>query len=212
MAGAPVPSPHRRPQLRALAVLLGTGALLLSGCGGSDAGTTAASGRTASPPAHDLPGIKGERIGSEAATGQHLSRVDCAALRRRAEAQTGRRLALHAEPTPPSSRCRLTAAGVAIGVYLDSARSAHQRYLNRMVEQNQFGLPDLGRVPHPVPHIGDPAPGDQNASWVPAFRTLFATRGNRWLTVAYAVDGVPRPRARADATALARLGFRFTAH
>ena len=206
MAGAPVPRTHSRAS--ALAVLLGTGALLLAGCGGSG-GTTRAGG--ASAPEHNLPGAKGERIGVEAASSQRLSRADCEALRRRAEAQAGRRLGLFDEPSPPSSRCRLTAGGVQIGVYLDSGRSAHQRYLNRMVEQNQFGAPDPGRMVHPVPNVGDPAPGDQNASWVPNLSSLFATRGNRWLTVAYSVEGVGSARARERAAALARLGFRLSA-
>jgi hypothetical protein len=189
-------------------VLLGAGALLLAGCGGSGG----ASGTTAGgAPAHNLPGAKGERIGKEAATSQHVSRTDCEALRRRAEAQTGRRLALFDEPTPHSSRCRLTAAGVTIGVYLDSGRSARQRYKNRMTEQNQFGAPDPSRTVHPVAGVGDPAPGSQNASWVPGLGTLFAVRGNRWLTVAYSVDGLAPPQARARAAALARLGFRLTA-
>jgi hypothetical protein len=190
----------------ALGVLLGTGALL-GGCGGSGGAASTSAGA----PAHNLPGMKGERIGKEAATSQHLSRGDCVALRRLAEAQTGRRLAPSDEPTPPSSRCRLTGAGVLIGVYLDSGRSAHQRYLNRMVEQDQFGTPHQGQMTHPVPHVGDPAPGDQNASWVPDLGSLFASRGNRWLTVTYSVAGVPSPQARERAAALARLGFRLTA-
>jgi hypothetical protein len=207
VAGSPVPRPHVRAL--ALAVLLGTGALLPSACGGSGGGTSTAT--APGPSARNLPGVKGERIGKEAPTSQHLSAADCQSLRRAAEAQTGRQLALSDEPTPPSSRCRLTAAGVLIGVYLDSGRSAHQRYLNRMVEQNQFGTPDQSRMTHPVPGVGDPAPGDQNASWVPGLGSLFAARGNRWLTVAYSVAGVPSPQARARAAALARLGFRLTA-
>ena len=206
MPGAPLSSSHRHAR-SALAVLLGMGALALAACGGS--GET--SGSEAAAPAHNLPGMKGERIGKEAATTQHLSRADGAARRRRAEAQAGQPLAPSSEPTPPSSRCRLTGKGVAIGIYLDSGRSAHQRYLNRMTEQNQFGAPDPGRVTHPVPKVGDPAPDDQNASWVPDLGSLFATRGNRWLTVSYSVAGFPSPRARADAAALARLGFRLTA-
>ena len=184
-------------------------AALLAGCGGS--GDTTGAGTSGAHPGHSLPGAKGERIGEETASSQHLSRPDCESLRRRAEAQAGRRLALYSEPTPPSSRCRLTAAGATIGVYLDSGRSAHQRYLNRMVEQNQFGAPDPSRTTHPVPHVGDPAPGNQNASWVPGLGSLFAARGNRWLTVAYSVEGLPSPRARDRAAVLARLGFRLSA-
>lgn len=181
------------------------------GSGGGGGGTDASSaGITGSPPRHEA-GPRGEAISGEAASSLHLSRADCLALRRRAEAQSGRHLALFGEPTPPSSRCRFTAPGATIGVYLDSGHAARQRYLNRMVEQNQFGAPDPGRVTHPVPGVGDPAPGNQNASWVPDLGSLFAVRGNRWLTVAYAVAGVSTPRSLARAAALARLGFQLTA-
>jgi hypothetical protein len=202
-----------------LAVLLT--AALLAGCGGS--GDTTGAGTSGSAPRHEV-GPRGEEIGGEAASALHLSRSDCTALQRRALPQRGRWAdsgkhgheigpsALHAEPTPPSSRCRFTAPGVTIGVYLDSGHAARQRYLNRMVEQNQFGAPDPGRLTHPVPGVGDPAPGDQNASWVPALGTLFAVRGNRWLTVAYSVAGLSSPQSLARAAALARLGFRLTAH
>lgn len=191
---------------------------LLAGCGGS--GDTTATEATSSRPRDGsfyvdpepgYRGPKGEDLEGEAATSAHLSGADCEALRRRAEAQTGGRLAAYSEPTPPSSRCRLTAAGAAIGIYLDAGRSARQRYLNRMVEQNQFGAPDPSRITHPVPGVGDPAPGNQYASWVPGLGSLFAVRGSRWLTVAYAVDGVSSTQARDRAAALARLGFRLTA-
>lgn len=188
-------------------------AALLAGCGGSggdgSTGDSAAGGATTGP--NTMVGVRGERSGQEAATTLHLSRADCEALRRRAEAQTGGPLAAVAEPTPPSSRCRLTGRGVHIGVYLDSGRSARQRYKNRMTEQNQFGAPDPRKTTHPVANVGDPAPGNEFASWVPGLGTLFAARGNRWLTVAYEERGLPSPAARDRAAALARLGFRLTA-
>jgi hypothetical protein len=188
-----------------LAALFAT--TLLIGCGGSD--DAAGTGNTGSLPKHEI-GPRGERIGEEAASSLHLSPDDCAALRRRAEAQSGRHLTARGEPTPPSSRCRLTAPGVTIGVYLDAGHAARQRYLNRMVEQNQFGAPDPGRITHPVAGVGDPSPGNQYASWVPDLGTLFAARGNRWLTVAYSVAGFSSPRSLARAAALARLGFKLT--
>jgi hypothetical protein len=198
----------RRPAAALLAATL-IAAALLAGCGG--AGGTTGAGTASAPAANDgYRGAKGERIGAEAASSLDISRADCEALRHRAEAQAGRRLALSTEPTPPSSRCRLTAPGTTIGIYLDSGRSAHQRYLNRMVEQDQFGAPDPDRITHPVPHVGDPAPGNQNASWVPGLGSLFATRGNRWLTVTYSIDGVAAAQARARAAVLARLGFRLS--
>lgn len=180
-------------------------AALLGGCGGSG-GTTV----TGSLPRHEV-GPRGEEIGGEAASLLHISQADCAVLQRRAEAQSGRALARHSEPTPPSSRCRLTAPGVTIGVYLDAGHAARQRYLNRMVEQNQFGAPDPGRITHPVAGVGDPSPGNQYASWVPDLGSLFAARGNRWLTVAYSVAGVSSPQSLQRAKVLARLGFRLSA-
>ena len=190
-----------------LAVSFCTAALLV-GCGGS--GDTTRAGTSGSAPRHET-GPRGEQIGGEAASSLHLSQPDCAALQRRAEAQSGRALTLHSEPTPPSSRCRLTAPGVTIGVYLDSGHAARQRYLNRMVEQNQFGAPDPGRITHPVAGVGDPSPGNQYASWVPDLGSLFAARGNRWLTVAYSVPAPPRRNRCERAQALARLGFRLSA-
>jgi hypothetical protein len=180
--------------------------LVVAGCGGGGGDTSAATGAEQG----QLPGVRGEHIGTEAAGTLHISGPDCDALRKLAEGQAHTGLEEKSEPTPPSSRCRLTAPGVRIGVYLDNGRSAHQRYENRMVEQDQFGAPDPGKITHGVPHVGDPAPGNQNASWVPDLASLFAARGNRWLTVAYSADGVDNADARDRAAALARAGFRLT--
>jgi hypothetical protein len=179
--------------------------LALSGCGGGGE-TSASTGAERG----QLPGVRGEHIGTEAAGTLHISSSDCGALRKLAESQTHTGLDEKSEASPPSSRCRLTAPGVRIGIYLDNGRSAHQRYENRMVEQDQFGAPDPGKLAHAVPHVGDPAPGNQNASWVPDLASLFAARGNRWLTVAYSADGVDNAHARDRAAALARAGFRLT--
>ena len=46
---------------------------------------------------------------------------------------------------------------------------------------------------------------------MPAYDTLFAVRGDRWLTVAYSRAGVPTPRLLAEAASLARLAFRLSA-
>lgn len=186
--------------------------LFLAGCGGS--GDTASGSSTtaaATAPPQTMVGPRGERQGQEPATTLHVSRADCATLRKRAEAQTGRHLGLFDEPTPPSSRCRLDGPGVRIGVYLDSGRSARQRYKNRMTEQNQFGAPDPRKTTHPVANVGDPAPDNEFASWVPGLGTLFAARGNRWLTVTYDEEGLSSAAARDRAAELARLGFRLTA-
>jgi hypothetical protein len=95
-------------------------------------------------------------------------------------------------------------------VYLDVGHAARQRYENRITEQVQFGAPDRSKLPRPVPNVGDPGAYDHFASWVPALDTLFAVRGNRWLTVAYSRAGVPTPRLLAEAAALAPLAFRLS--
>jgi hypothetical protein len=168
----------------------------LAACGGGSSGVT-----PQAPPSSFLErGIRGERSGGEPPGTSHLSRADCAALARRAQMQTGMRLRFASRPQPPLSRCHLTGSGVAVNVYLDTAHAAHQRYENRVVEQAQFGAPDPARVPHPA---------GTHASWVPAFSTLFAVRGNRFLTVAYSVAGLSRPARRRAAESLARQAFRL---
>jgi hypothetical protein len=116
----------------------------------------------------------------------------------------------HSEPTPPLSHCQLTGPGLDVNVYLDVGHAARQRYEYRMTEQVQFGAPDPRKLPYPVPDVGDPGAYDHFASWVPALDTLFAVRGNRWLTVAYSRAGVPTARLLAEAAALARLAFRLS--
>jgi hypothetical protein len=203
------------------------------GCGSSGSGTTggatapaggphAAGGRTASSGAggrtgHAVEspvqsrGIKGEDPSAEAATRLHISAADCKALEALAERQTGTRLAVQPSPAPPLSRCRLSGRGASIAIYLDSGFAAAQRYRNRIEETVQFGYQDAAKVPHPVPHVGDKAAYNADASWIPALRSLLAVRGNRWLTVTLSVAGHDDRRLRAEATALARAGFKLTA-
>jgi hypothetical protein len=175
------------------------------GCGGSS-GTGSSS--TVARSSH-LPGIKGERPGREAASDLRLSVADCAALATALGHQTDAHLRRQSDPSPPLSRCRLSGAGVEVNVYLDSSYAAHQRYENRVVEQAQFGAPDTTKLPHPVARVGS---GAGSANWVPALRSLFAVRGNRWLTVAYAVDGLSNSSSRRDAARLARVAFRLSSH
>jgi hypothetical protein len=174
-------------------------------------GGSAPGNRKSAPGAGELPGIKGEEPGTEAATDLTISRADCAQLRARAEALAGEALKPATEPTPPSSRCRLTGPGAQIGVYLDTAHAARQRYFNRITEQEQFGAPDPAREPHAVPGVGDPAAGNNDANWVPALGSLFAVRGNRWLTVSLYIEGKSATPQREAAAGLARLGFQLSA-
>lgn len=192
--------------------LLGSSALgaaavaagLLAGCGGSNSAQ--------SPPPHMAHPNRSFRVYSdEPASGLHLSRGDCRALARLLGGEVGRHVAAAAEPSPPLSRCRLLARGVRVSIYLDAGYAARQRYENRMVEQAQFGAPDPARLPHPVAGVGDRSAGNHDASWVPAYSTLFAVRGNRWLTVAFAAGGEPRAQRRAEAAALARRAFELSA-
>lgn len=161
----------------------------------------------ATPPANTHLGQRPEQQPTDA----HLGAADCRSLAKALEARLRRPVERAGVPTPPNSRCRLTAPGVSVSVFLDSAYEARQRYFNRMTEQVQFNTQSPAREPHQVPGVGDPAPYNEDASWIPAYSTLYAVRGNRFLTVAYSVSGEPRHRRLAGAAALARLGFRLSA-
>jgi hypothetical protein len=177
--------------------------LVLAGCGsGSDTSSTptGAEGRRYF---RDHPG--------QEATKAAISRADCRTLRRVTEADVGAPLKPESEPSPPSSRCLLRGRGLHVSIYLDAAYAARQRYYNRMVEQDQFYGTDPAKHPHPVPGVGDPGTYGNSARWIPALSTLYAVRGNRWLTVAYSVAGVRRPQREKAAAALARRAFRLTA-
>jgi hypothetical protein len=176
----------------------------LAGCGGSGS-----SGESASVPSLQR-GIKGESP-DERPSALHLAAADCARLAAAVNARLGVELKRNADPSPPLSQCHLRGPGVDVNVYLDTGHGAPQRYDNRMVEQVQFGAPDRAKLPHPVAGVGEPAAYNHNASWVPAYDTLFALRGPRWLTVAYSRAGVPSPRLLPEAAALARLAFRLSA-
>ncbi|MGN6216503.1 MAG: hypothetical protein ACTHN7_06040 [Solirubrobacterales bacterium] len=177
-------------------------AAALAGCGsGSDSTESTAAG--GSRFYHGYPG--------EEATGLHISRSDCRALAVALEKQVGRTVQRSSDPTPPNSHCRLQGRGVHVTISLDAAYRARERYENRMTEQVQFNAAYPDRVPQAVPDVGDPGAHNHYASWIPAYSTLFAVRGNRWLTVPYAVAGKTRPQRLAGATALARLAFKLTA-
>ncbi len=191
------------------------------GCGGGSAGTTAggstdsATGGAHGGNAVETPvqsrGIKGENPSAEAASSAHLSSADCKALAALAERQTGTRLARRASPEPPLSRCRLTAPGASIDVFLDAGFAANQRYHNRIEETVQFNTENPAGLPQPVPGVGEKAAYNSDASWIPALRSLLAVRGNRWLTVTISVPGRSDRQLRGQAAVLARAGFRLSA-
>ncbi len=182
-----------------------------SSAGGSTTGGAAAAGERAIQEPVQSRGIKGESPTAEAATTLRISGGDCARLAAAAERRLGRPLAHDPKPTPPLSACRITGRGVAVNLSLDSGFAAHQRYSNRMVEAQQFGAPDPSKVPHAVAGVGEPGAYDENANWIPSFGSLYAVRGNRWLTVNYSVGGQGNRRSREEAADLARLAFRLTA-
>jgi hypothetical protein len=206
-------------------------ALATVGCGSAGSGTTGGStgasggGKRAIHEPVQSRGIKGEDPSAEAATSARLSAADCAALGRLAEhrlgskpahrsdpaASQGTKLSRHSDPSPPLSRCELSAAGVSIDVFLDAGFAAHQRYSNRITETVQFGTEDQAKVPHPVPHVGEKAAYNADANWILALRSLLAVRGNRWLTVTISVGGLSNRQLRAEAAVLARAGFKLSA-
>jgi hypothetical protein len=196
---------------RKVTCLVAIGLILVAvGCG-SGSGTTSAGGDGAAQAPPKSRGIKGEDPTTEAATRAHLSTADCEALARLAERQTGTALELRSTPRPPLSRCRLSGPGVSVNVFLDSGFAANRRYHNRIEETVQFNGDNPSGLPQPVPHVGEKAAYDSDASWIPALRSLLAVRGNRWLTVTISVAGRGERRLRAEAAVLARAGFKLTA-
>lgn len=185
-----------------LAVLSMVAAALLVGCGSGDSTSTTKtpSGRTN---IHERPG--------QQATSLHISAADCRALAATVRKQTGSPSRRQSEPTPPNSRCQMQGRGVHVSISLDTAYEARQRYSNRIDEQVQFNAADPTKVPHAVPGVGDKGAYNQYASWIPAYSTLWAVRGNRWLTVVYSAAGETRPQRLAAAAPLARQAFRLTA-
>lgn len=177
--------------------------IALAGCGGSSV--------TSSSVDSDADRYFGDHP-EQQATSAAINWGDCQGdLRRAVEAREGSRLSAESEPSPPSSRCLIRGRGLNVSVYLDAAYAARQRYANRMVEQVQFYGTDPAKRPHAVAGVGDRSAHEHTASWIPAFSTLYAVRGNRWVTVAYSVKGLPRPQRKAAAAALAREAFRLTA-
>jgi hypothetical protein len=202
--------------VRNVACLVGLGlSLVTAGCGSSGTGTTAGSSGAAGGGVVQAPvesrGTKGENPTAEAATGARLSAEDCKALAVLAERQAEIPLRPHSVPKPPLSRCRLDGRGVSINAYLDAGFAAARRYRNRIEETVQFNAQNPAALPQPVPHVGDKAAYNADASWIPALRSLLAVRGNRWLTVTISVRGRSDRQLRAEAAALARAGFRLSA-
>lgn len=175
--------------------------LLLTGCG-SVAGGPASN----SEDGHYL-GVYPE----QEATNSAISGADCQILRRTVESSGDRRVHAGSEPSPPSSHCLISGRGLHVSVYLDASTAARQRYFNRMTEQVQFYGTDPAKHPHPVAGVGDPGAYQQSASWIPALSALYAVRGNRWLTVSYAVTGMPNAVREQRAATLARRAFKLTA-
>jgi hypothetical protein len=202
-------------------------ALAVAGCGSSGSGPESGSGTaggagtgggaatTGGAGAIHTPvqsrGTKGENPVTEAASAAHLSTADCKALAKLAERQTSTALALHSTPKPPLSRCRLGGNGASVNIYLDAGFAANQRYHNRIEETVQFNGENPDGQPRPVPHVGEKAAYNSDASWIPALRSLLAVRGNRWLTVTIAVAGRSDAQLLAQAAVLARAGFKLTA-
>jgi hypothetical protein len=177
-------------------------AAVIGGCG---------SGSDTSPPSRPAANrYFGDHPGQQA-TSAAIDRGDCRDLRRAVAVWEGSRLDAESESSPPSSRCLIRGRGLSVSVYLDAAYAARQRYANRMVEQVQFYGTDPAKRPHAVASVGDRSAHEHTASWIPAFSTLYAVRGNRWVTVAYSAEGLSRPQRQAAAAALAREAFRLTA-
>jgi hypothetical protein len=207
---------------RAATIALCAAALTLAaGCGSSGSGTTgggsgsstaatASSGQAIKSPIQER-GIKGENPTTEAASTKAISARDCAALGKLAEERLQAKLVRKSTPKPPLSRCRLEGHGTQINVFLDAGFAANQRYHNRIEETVQFNTRNPAGLPKPVPHVGEKAAYNSDASWIPALHSLLAVRGNRWLTVTISVAGESDEQLLADAAALGIAGFKLTA-
>jgi hypothetical protein len=183
-------------------------ALVLAGCGGSEGGSPGTA--PARKPNQQVVNSKGTEA-SERTTALHLSRHDCDLLGAALTKRTGRTVYITSDPQPPLSGCRLNGHRIHVTITLDTSYGAHQRYLNRIVETQQFGAPDQAKMPHPVPGVGEPGAYGQSANWIPAIGTLLAVRGNRWLTISYGAEAETRPERKAGAVALALRAFRLSA-
>lgn len=190
-----------RKSLELLCALALVGAL--GGCGGSGGNSTDSTAAGGSRFYHGYPG--------QEATGLRIRGSDCRTLAAALEKQVGVSTRRSSDPTPPNSRCQLQGRGVHVSISLDAAYRARERYENRMTEQVQFNAAYRDKVPQAVPGVGDPGAHNHYASWIPAYSTLYAVRGNRWLTLSYSIAGETRPQRLAGAAALARLAFRLTA-
>jgi uncharacterized RmlC-like cupin family protein len=156
-------------------------------------------------------GTKGEDPRAEAATAARISLSDCMMLASLAEERLGTKLRLHSDASPPLSHCLIDGHGTEVNVYLDSGFAAHQRYANRIEETVQFNGENPAGLPQAVPHVGEKAAYNADASWIPALGSLLAVRGNRWLTVTISVPGRSGDELRDEAAVLARAGFKLTA-
>lgn len=190
--------------------------LVAVGCGGGGASsssspTTTGGGRKAIHEPVQERGIKGEDPTAEAATELRISSADCAALAGLAERRLGVHLARQSDASPPLSRCRLDGGDVHVNVFLDNGFAAHQRYSNRIEETVQFNTEHPAGLPQPVPHVGEKAAYNADASWIPALNSLLAVRGNRWLTVTISDKGKSDKELLTEAAVLARAGFKLTA-
>jgi hypothetical protein len=175
----------------------------LGGCGGSGGGSAESTAAGGSRFYHAYPG--------QQATGLRISGSDCRALAVALERQDGVPTRRSADPTAPNSHCQLQGRDVHVSISLDAAYRARERYENRMTEQVQFNAAYQNKVPQAVPGVGDRGAHNHYANWIPAYSTLYAVRGSRWLTLSYSVASETRPQRLAHAAALTRLAFRLTA-
>ncbi|HEX5593857.1 MAG TPA: hypothetical protein VFX35_10970 [Solirubrobacterales bacterium] len=188
--------PRFRPALLAVA------AVALAGCGSGDTSST--------EPTTASHRYFGDHPGQQA-TALRISASDCRQLAIVVARQVRHPVQHQSEPTAPNSRCQIHGGDGDVSISLDAAYAARQRYSNRMAEQVQFNAADPTKVPHAVPGVGDRSAYNHYASWIPAYSTLYAVRGNRWITLSYAVAGETRPQRLAAAAALARRAFSLTA-
>jgi hypothetical protein len=169
------------------ASLLLAAAVALAACGGTSSGTPSAP--TSRSVCAKIPTARVARL-VDRASGGHSPRLHATA-----------------RGTELLVQCRYNADGVKVGVTLDRARDARQRWDNRIVETAQFSATTPNIFPRPVRGVGDPRAGNEGAQWVPGFNQLLAYRRGQYLVVDFTVEGAGDGADRKGATKLALLAF-----
>jgi hypothetical protein len=175
------------------ALILVAVVMALTGCGGSDSGTTSTRA-TPTPPTTTV-----------AAPSGPLVRICDGWLADELEPT----LRSHGFRGGPALHPRATGAGQLsacdlgpVELTMDAANDAVQRYQNRIVETAQFSESIPSHVPRPIKGVGDPRLAAAGANWIPFLHQLLSARGKRVLIVTVNGGSLSDPDRLAAAKAI----------